>query len=132
MKQLLPILSAVIGLPLLLAALPALATHRPLAQLEAAKRSKDPGAVVYQSTCSQCHAVDASIPVGAPKFKQLGDWQPRMKKGMKAMMTNLYQGLNIMPPRGGCFECTDKLLEQATIYMLPDKLKPNAHKTSEG
>lgn len=98
-------------------------THRPMEQMQHAQQAQNPGEVIYNQTCHQCHARDAMIGVGAPRFRMSRDWEFRSKKGLKAMLTNLSNGLRMMPPRGGCFECSDELLKQATIYMLPEKLK---------
>lgn len=97
--------------------------HHPMQQIKLAQQAKNPGAVIYRQTCSQCHAVDPAIPVGAPRWRKTQDWQARSQKGLKAMLKNLADGLNMMPPRGGCFECDDELLKQATLYMLPKKVQ---------
>ncbi|TAL62785.1 MAG: cytochrome c5 family protein, partial [Legionella sp.] len=45
------------------------------------------------------------------------------KQGAEQLIKHSDEGLNAMPPRGGCFECTDKQLLLAIIILLPKKLK---------
>jgi cytochrome c5 len=97
----------------------ALTAHHPLQQIARIQQSKNPGAQVYQHICQQCHAQDPPIAVGAPRFRQSPDWRARLAPGLAHMLHNLAQGMGIMPPRGGCFECSDELLKQATLHMLP-------------
>lgn len=102
--------------------------HHPEAALKAIAGKADAGAKIYQAYCANCHAQKPLIPMGAPQIGDKAQWQARMKKGMKAMFQNAALGINNMPARGGCFECSDKLLQAAIDYMLPKK---KAKKVSE-
>lgn len=75
------------------------------------------GEALYQRTCSTCHAVGLA---GAPKV-QSSDWDERLKKGVDGLLESAKTGLNAMPPRGTCVECTDEQLKSAIEYMLPKK-----------
>lgn len=92
--------------------------HNPEIILAQIHQSKHIGEGVYDAFCVNCHAKDPVISMGAPRSQVPEDWTLRLKKGMKVMMKNVAEGLNNMPPRGGCFECTDKDLKLATEYML--------------
>ena len=58
----------------------------------------------YQSTCFACHSTGAA---GAPKTHDTAAWEPRLAKGIPALLTSVKQGLNAMPPTGLCADCTD-------------------------
>lgn len=98
--------------------------HHPEAALQAIAKDKRPGEKIYQSYCANCHALKPMIPVGAPRIGVKAEWQPRLKKGMKTLFKNAALGINNMPARGGCFECSDELLQAAIDYMLPKKKDP--------
>lgn len=97
--------------------------HHPEAALKAIQGKPDAGAKIYQAYCANCHAEKPMIPLGAPRIGQASDWAPRLEKGMKAVFKNTTLGINNMPARGGCFECSDELLQAAVNYMLPKKKK---------
>ena len=70
---------------------------------------------VYQSKCLACHGT------GVPGAPQLGDaaaWSPRIAKGMDVMLANATKGLNAMPPKGLCMECSDADLRAVIEYMV--------------
>jgi cytochrome c5 len=98
-------------------------SHRPQEFLQSISGSKNEGEQIYNHFCVNCHAIKPKIPVGAPKIGVESDWSLRLKQGMKLIFKHTDEGLNIMPPRGGCFECTDKQLLLAIDYMLPKEAK---------
>lgn len=101
--------------------------HHPEAFIASIQNDPNAGQKVYEQFCSTCHAQDPSIEIGAPHFRVSKDWKKRMDKGLQGLLTVTIAGLNQMPPRGGCFECSDQLLKEAIIYMLPPtkKVKKN-------
>lgn len=68
----------------------------------------------YQMSCFACHGTGAA---GAPKLGDAAVWEERMAKGMDAVMANVINGLNAMPARGLCFNCTDDNLRTLVEYM---------------
>jgi cytochrome c5 len=58
----------------------------------------------YQTTCFACHSTGAA---GAPKTHDQAAWQPRIAKGMPALLESVKKGFNAMPPTGLCANCTD-------------------------
>ena len=71
----------------------------------------------YMASCFACHSTGAA---GAPK---VGDgmaveWGPRLEKGRDAMVANTVNGLNTMPAKGLCFDCTDDDLRAIVEYMI--------------
>lgn len=94
-------------------------SHHPQDFLRSVNGSKNEGEQIYNHFCANCHALKPIIPVGAPRIGQEEDWKLRLKQGMNVLFTHTDEGLNAMPPRGGCFECTDEQLMLTITYMLP-------------
>src|SRR5690242_11589916 len=80
--------------------------HKPQEFLKGIAGSKDEGLQIVNHFCSNCHALKPLIPLGAPRFGIKEEWSNRVKQGMSALFKHTDEGLNAMPPRGGCFECT--------------------------
>lgn len=77
------------------------------------------GEQVYQAKCSVCHATGAA---GAPKFGDAAAWSARIEKGSDALYANALKGLNAMPPKGMCMDCTTDEIKAAVDY-LTSKVK---------
>ncbi len=96
------------------------AEHHPEDFLASIQNSPDAGEKIYSHFCSSCHAAEPLIPVGAPRVRVAKDWEPYIQgKTVEELVKIIDNGLGAMPPRGGCFECSDKNLKAAIIYMLP-------------
>lgn len=95
------------------------AVHHPQAFLDKIAGTKDEGAQLVLHYCANCHAERPIIPLGAPRIGLSADWEPRIKQGVRALLQHVYEGMNAMPARGGCFECTDEQLLLAVMAMLP-------------
>lgn len=74
------------------------------------------GKTVYEQYCVVCHGEGVA---GAPKFHSAEDWKPRETKGMDGLLKSAINGLNAMPPRGSCPDCSDAELKAAIEYMQP-------------
>jgi cytochrome c5 len=84
-----------------------------------AKVKELPGQAVYENHCVVCHGDGIA---GAPKFRDTGDWQPRLSKSnIDELLAIAIKGLNAMPPKGTCGECSDEDIKNAIQYMLPLK-----------
>ncbi len=99
--------------------------HHPENFIASIKGDPQAGKKIYQQFCATCHARNPAINMNAPRIGVARDWQPRMAKGIDGLLNVTIIGLNQMPPRGGCFECSDLLLTDAILYMLPKKKKPH-------
>ncbi|MFK8019027.1 MAG: cytochrome c5 family protein [Pseudomonadales bacterium] len=73
------------------------------------------GEQIYQASCTACHAAGVA---GAPLFGDLGQWQPRIDKGMDTLLANSISGINAMPPKGLCMDCSDDELQASIQYMI--------------
>ena len=81
----------------------------------AGSRSGRGGQAVYDAACHICHAAGVG---GAPLLGDAGAWAGRADKGMDELMSVTLNGVNAMPPRGACMDCSDGELQNAVQYML--------------
>ena len=58
---------------------------------------------VYDRSCGVCH--NGQIPT-APQKGDKAAWEPRLAKGMDTLVQSVTNGLNAMPPRGLCMDCS--------------------------
>ena len=94
-------------------------SHHPQAFLEQIKNTPNEGAQIVEHFCQTCHAEKPMIALGAPRQGHMEDWGPRVGQGIDIILKHTYEGLRAMPPRGGCFECTDEQLWLAIKALLP-------------
>ncbi len=80
-----------------------------------AQAVQDPEAV-YARACGVCH--NGQIPI-APKRGDKAAWEPRLAKGTDALVQSVTNGLNAMPPRGLCMDCTAEDY-QAVIKLMTE------------
>jgi len=69
----------------------------------------------YMATCFACHNSGAG---GAPNPNNPDDWTARLERGMDSIMTNVVNGINAMPAKGLCFNCTNEDLRAVVDYMI--------------
>lgn len=79
---------------------------------ETAARSGD---AVYNAACLACHSTGVA---GAPKVGDKATWGARAGQGIDTLLSNAINGINAMPPKGACGNCTDDELKAAIEYML--------------
>jgi cytochrome c5 len=72
----------------------------------------------YNQACIACHASGAA---GAPKFGNAADWAPRLAKGIDKLLVSTKNGLNAMPPKGLCMNCSDADFKALIQYMSTGK-----------
>ncbi|MBU1282450.1 c-type cytochrome [Pseudomonas sp. NPDC079086] len=77
--------------------------------------AQDPEAV-YARACGVCHG--GQIPT-APQRGDKAAWEPRLAKGTDALVQSVTNGLNAMPPRGLCMDCTAEDY-QAVIKLMTE------------
>ncbi|UCG77335.1 MAG: cytochrome c5 family protein [Nitrospirota bacterium] len=73
------------------------------------------GKQIYESKCASCHGTGVG---GAPRFGKAADWESHKKSGLGHMLSHVKKGVGIMPPKGGCNDCTDAELKDAINYIL--------------
>ena len=80
------------------------------------------GEEIYKSYCTACHA---SGLLNAPKTGDSAAWKARLDKaenGFKTLLAHAINGVNAMPPKGTCMNCSDEELQSAIEHM--SGLKP--------
>ncbi|MGH8427353.1 MAG: c-type cytochrome [Gammaproteobacteria bacterium] len=87
-------------------------TERPVPAKDADLRL---GAQVYNGHCAACHDSGAG---GAPKVGDPKDWAALEKTPMVILYENMWHGVSLMPPKGGCTACSALELTSAMAYML--------------
>lgn len=93
------------------------ATAKPV-KAEASAAKEAPGQATYEKYCSVCHRDGVA---GAPKFRVTADWKPRIEqKKLDGLVASSLKGLNAMPPKGTCQECSEDDLKQAIQYMTSE------------
>ncbi|MES2819240.1 MAG: c-type cytochrome [Pseudomonadota bacterium] len=71
---------------------------------------------VYARACAACH--NGQLP-NAPQKGDKAAWAPRLAKGMDVLVLNVTNGLNAMPPRGLCTDCSAEDY-QAVITLMSE------------
>ena len=82
--------------------------------LVAAGAFAEPDMDKFNKSCAVCHNTGAA---NAPKVHDVEAWKPRLEKGMDALVQSVTNGLNAMPPRGMCFDCSDEDYKALIKYM---------------
>ncbi len=90
----------------------------PIASADAGPRS---GEAIYGQYCQLCHASGLA---GAPKQGDSAAWQTRLDGhgSFDALLQSAINGLNVMPPKGNCSDCSDEELSAAIEFI--SGLKP--------
>jgi len=70
---------------------------------------------IYITGCAACH--DGGI-AGAPMMGNKSQWEARQAKGYEMLVNNAYNGINGMPAKGLCVDCTKEEIDLAVQYML--------------
>lgn len=75
---------------------------------------------VYEQRCAMCHNTGMA---NAPMLDDSDEWASRLEeKGFDTIVQNSIDGINAMPPRGMCNDCTDEQMEELVEYMMGDVL----------
>lgn len=82
--------------------------------LSAASAMAAPDMEKYARSCQICHASGAA---NAPKTADAAAWEPRLAKGMDVLVQSVNNGLNAMPPKGMCMDCSDDEIQALIEYM---------------
>jgi len=71
----------------------------------------------YMASCFACHSTGAA---GAPKVGSgmAVEWESRLEKGLDSIIQNAINGINTMPAKGLCFDCSDDELGAIVEYMI--------------
>ena len=81
------------------------------------------GKKTYEHHCDVCHSSGVG---GAPKVGDVKDWAPIGKTPLFILFENVVHGVSIMPPKGGCQNCSRGDITSAIVYMLKQSKKSAA------
>ena len=79
--------------------------------LSAEERSAE---AIYSKHCKMCHETGLA---NAPKTHDKAAWDARGKK-VEELVASSLNGLNAMPPKGACADCTETELKAAIEFMM--------------
>ncbi|MDF1692532.1 MAG: c-type cytochrome [Zhongshania sp.] len=84
----------------------------------AASRSRMPSdpalKSLYIQSCYGCHSAGAA---GAPRSGNRDQWAPRLQKGLEGLLANTKSGINSMPPKGMCVNCSDDDFRALILFL---------------
>lgn len=84
-----------------------------------AQASDDSGKSIYDKYCDTCHKAGLA---NAPKFRNKADWKPLLtNKNIDDLVATAMKGINAMPAKGTCMDCSKEDIKKAIEYMLPGK-----------
>jgi cytochrome c5 len=73
------------------------------------------GEQVYLAVCSSCHSQNV---VGVPQISVKSDWSARLQKKRGDLYDSAINGLNAMPEKGLCEDCTNNEIQRAVNFMI--------------
>lgn len=68
----------------------------------------------WSRSCALCHITGEA---GAPVAGDTAEWQRRLQKGEEAILYNVAEGINSMPPLGYCMACEVSDFRAMIAYM---------------
>lgn len=83
------------------------------APVAAAPSGPRTGEAIYKASCTTCHAIGVS---GAPRLGNADDWAPRI--AADKLFENAWNGLNAMPAKGLCMDCSEDEIKATITYMV--------------
>jgi len=76
------------------------------------------GKIIYNRYCKQCHEEGKGPIEGAPRRGDQWAWAALKKSGMDSLIYYTMNGVDGMPIKGTCTDCTQEELEDAIIYLM--------------
>ncbi len=73
------------------------------------------GRATYNKVCAGCHERGE---LNAPMLVQKATWMAIAEKGVPLIVQNTLAGINGMPAKGGCVDCSPAEVTAAVVYML--------------
>lgn len=71
--------------------------------------------LLYRKNCKVCHAQGIN---GAPILGNKKMWQPRLAKGVDALVENAVNGVGLMPAKGGKTHLSDEQIRTIVEFYL--------------
>jgi cytochrome c5 len=91
---------------------------QPVGRVEFGAAGAAPGARsaedIVKAVCAACHQAGVA---NAPKLGDKGQWAPRIKQGLSALVASVVKGKGAMPPKAGDASLTDEEITRAVVQM---------------
>ncbi len=72
---------------------------------------------IFNDYCFACHGTGwEDAPVVGDSFA----WQERKQKGIAELVANTINGVNAMPPKGTCNDCSEKELKAVVEFLIAE------------
>ena len=78
------------------------------------------GDKIYNTYCIACHGTGVA---GAPMKGDAVAWEPRVAQGEETLVKHAIQGLNAMPARGTCSDCSDAEIVATVQFLIKGLFK---------
>ncbi len=69
---------------------------------------------LYIQSCYGCHSSGAA---GAPRSGNTEQWALRLQKGLDTLLANTKNGINSMPAKGMCMNCSDDDFRALILFL---------------
>ena len=73
--------------------------------------------LLYRKNCKVCHAQGIN---GAPILGNKKMWQPRLQKGVDALVNNAINGVGLMPAKGGKTHLSDEQIRSIVEFYIEE------------
>lgn len=84
------------------------------------------GKKIYQQYCAGCHDTGTAE---APRRDDVAHWKKRFTEVRSALTDAVIKGKGAMPPKGGCADCTEEMLNNAMLYLAGSSYLPTSKST---
>jgi len=72
---------------------------------------------IFQDFCFSCHGTGWE---NAPVVGDAFDWEERREQGIDTLLKHTLEGINAMPAKGACTDCTEEELKKTVEWMIAD------------
>ena len=86
---------------------------------------KNIGEAIYDRYCDQCHQKGKGPINNAPKINDTWAWISLRKSGIEELLWYTMNGMDGMPIKGTCTDCTEEELKETIEYMLSKSIPKN-------
>lgn len=83
---------------------------------------KESGKIIYDHYCKTCHEAGRGPIEGAPALGDEGKWEIFKNLGMDTLLWYAMNGINGMPIKGTCTDCTAEEIRETIKYMLDNSI----------
>ncbi len=97
--------------------------HYPATFVKQLQGDPQAGEKIFKEFCTACHAAQPKIDIKAPRIGDPLFANIKHRDEINRLLILTINGVNAMPARGGCFECSDSQLREAIQYIVRESQK---------